>query len=457
MSKKLRAWFLFLIFINGYASLALELVVIRQLGFYVGTSAIITSIIIGVILGFMSLGYFVGASNRVPRTHLRKIIARSFLIIAILGVLAASFMPVTLYFEIMRAIGINSIIPQTFVYSFAFLSVAPFLFGLNTAFMSRYLHKYNTNYTGNIMAWDTIGSVLGSLGTTLLLMPFVGVNWTIILLTTLSIFGAFIALPKLRVFIAGAVILIPAIWFNTNDFLLKHFGILVNNADSTISVMAYNEGTRVLYMNGLSMSIYNPRTDALAEYIEYVNNNFIYNLPTDKPREILILGAGGFTAGLNDKYHNYTFVDIERTLKDVSEKYFLGQKLSPNKKFIVDDASQFLKNTDNKYDVILLDVYSNSYSIPEHFITAEFMARLKSRVADNGVILLNVICSGDFSDEYTRIFDNTFHSVFSGNTGRQVIGPIHSEMANVVYMFFNRKPNDRIYTINKTPVIYDRK
>ncbi|MBQ5700296.1 MAG: fused MFS/spermidine synthase, partial [Alphaproteobacteria bacterium] len=198
-----------------------------------------------------------------------------------------------------------------------------------------------------------------------------------------------------------------------------------------------------------------------ADYVNYLNRHFIYNMPTDKAHKILVLGAGGFTLGLKDVRNSYTFVDIEHTLKDVSEKYFLNQKLSPNKRFVVADASQFLKNTTEQYDFILLDVYSNSYQVPESLITAEFMARLKSRVAPNGVIVMNMIVSPEFDDKYSRVFDNTFHAVFPHNTSRHVIGyynPWESidGASNVLYIYHNIENDGRIYTINKTPVIYDR-
>ena len=195
--------------------------------------------------------------------------------------------------------------------------------------------------------------------------------------------------------------------------------------------------------------------------MNYINDNFIYNLPRDKHYKILVLGAGGFTLGLKDTYHDYTFVDIEHTLKDISEKYFLGSKLTPNKHFVVADASQFLKNSDTKYDFILLDVYSNSFQVPENFITQEFMLRLKSCVAPNGVIVMNMITSPEFEDKYSRVFDNTFHSVFTHNASRQVIGTFNPWNAsdgasNVIYVYYNIDNDGRIYTINKTPVIYDR-
>ncbi len=184
-------------------------------------------------------------------------------------------------------------------------------------------------------------------------------------------------------------------------------------------------------------------------------------MPRDRRRDILILGAGGFTAGLNDDFHSYTFVDIERTLKDVSEQYFLGQKLSPNKNFVVQDASQFLKNTPKKYDLILLDVYSNSFQVPEDLITAEFMVRIRNCVRDGGIVLMNMITHPSFDDVYTRVFDNTFHQVFTHNTGRQVIGFMDpwsgdNMPSNIIYTYYHRPNDGRIYTTNKTPVIYDR-
>ena len=73
---------------------------------------------------------------------------------------------------------------------------------------------------------------------------------------------------------------------------------------------------------------------------------------------------------------------------------------------------------------------------------------------------MNTIVSTEFTDAYTRVFDNTFHSVFTHNTIRQVIGYmnpwVQSDTANVIYVYINRENDGRIYTINSTPVIYDR-
>ena len=459
MRKLSRTTLVFLIFLNGYVSLSLELAVLRQLSFYVGSSAVITSIIMAIFLGFMSLGYFIGESQKINDAKIRRILNFSFLIIATLSVCAASFPLITQYFAWMYAGGIQSGAIQTFIYSLIFLSAGPFLFGFNTTLLSRQLHAYNKNCTGNIMAWDTIGSVFGSMATTLLLMPFMGVNYTVVLIPVLSALGALILCRRWWVWVVCAIVLTASCYINSNTYQRDHYGIIVNNANSTISVSEWPDG-RVLNMNGLPMSVYFTNGN-MADYINYLNAHYIYNMPTDKTYKILVLGAGGFTLGLKDARNDYTFIDIEHTLKDVSEQHFLRKKLTPNKKFIVADASQFLKNTTNQYDFILLDVYSNSYQVPESLITAEFMARLKSRIAPGGVVAMNMIVSPEFSDKYSRVFDNTFRSVFPYNTSRHIIGYYNpwtatDGPANVLYIYHNIENDGRIYTINKTPVIYDR-
>ena len=431
MMKKQHTGLVFLIFLNGFIS-----------------------------MGFMSLGYFLGTRGDFDVTRIRKMLCAGFLTISVMAIIAASFPIISGCFSIMYAAGIKSGVVQTFIFSLIFLSVGPFLFGFNTTLLSRMLHKYNTNYAGNIMAWDTIGSVIASIATTLLLMPFLGVNNTVTLVVMLSLVAAFITMPRVPVAIAAISICGVAALVNSDNLQQRRFGIIVNNANSTISVTD-GDDVRVLYMNGLPMSVYFPGAHMSAEYINYINDNFIYNMPRDKQRKILVLGAGGFTAGLRDDFNDYTFVDIEPTLKGISEQRFLDGPLTPNKKFIVRDASQYLKNTPEKYDLIILDVYSNSYQIPENLITVEFMERIKSRVADGGAIIMNMVTSASFRDAYTRVFDNTFHHVFPHNTQRQVIGPANpwiteDEISNVMYIYYNRENDGRIYTINKTPVIYDR-
>lgn len=60
------------------------------------------------------------------------------------------------------------------------------------------LHRYDTDYTGRFMAVDTIGSVLGSMLTTLVLMPLIGVSATVVALVFLAAVAAFLLSSRRR-------------------------------------------------------------------------------------------------------------------------------------------------------------------------------------------------------------------------------------------------------------------
>ncbi|MFV0626071.1 MAG: fused MFS/spermidine synthase [Alphaproteobacteria bacterium] len=461
MSKKLQFFFLFLIFINGYVSLSLELISLRQVSSFVGSTAVTASIIIGVFLAFMSWGYYYGSVISLLKNKSRKLLYINFIIIAIMIVLAGSFSVVEINFSAMNEAGLSSNILKTFIYSFLFLSVGPFLFGLNTALICRYLHKYNRDYTGKIMAIDTIGSVLGSLLTTLVLMPLIGVNHTLVLVVGFSLFGAFLVLPRKKDLVVFPLLICITYLINSDYALYTRHKIVENNAVSTISILEEDGGkSKIMLMNGSPASKTSEDKNLHFEYVKYIEENFINNLPKNEKKDVLVLGAGGFTMGEDDLFHNYTYIDIDKSLKDVSEKYFLNKKVSPNKIFVVEDANQFLKDDTKKYDLIILDVYSSLHFIPQDLITKEYFERVKANLKEGGIMLLNAIVSPSFSNEYSMKLDNTIRYVFGHNLQRQTIcksfNPWQKDKTcNIVYVYYNKKNNANIYTTNKNTLIYD--
>ena len=74
---------------------------------------------------------------------------------------------------------------------------------------------------------------------------------------------------------------------------------------------------------------------------------------------------------------------------------------------------------------------------------------------------MNMIVMPEFSDKYSQVFDNTFHAVFPHNTTRQIIGNFNPWQnkygeSNIIYIYHNIENDGRVYTINRTPVIYDK-
>lgn len=364
MTRRLKLILLAAVFIGGFASLSLELIVLRQLSSFVGATAVTASIVIGVIMAFMSLGYYAGSVFCLARGAVRQTAVASFYSLSILTVLAASYILIDLYFSMMDWLGLNDNIVKTFVYCLALLSYPSFLFGKITSLLSRYLHKYNRNFTGKLMAVDTVGSVLGSILSTLLLMPLIGVNYTVVLVVAMCALGAVLLDKKFNFYWLGLIIA-AAVLLNRSSLLYKLYYIVEDNAVSTISIFETDNGqSRFMSINGSSSSKISADENLLFPYISYIENNFIKTLPHDKPRKVLILGAGGFTLGRDDDFNRYVYVDVDKVLLPLSEKYFLNGRLGKNKKFEVQDANQFLKESREKYDLIILDTYSSARVIP---------------------------------------------------------------------------------------------
>lgn len=446
-----------LIALNGYVGLAVELLVLRQVASFAGATAAISSIIIGIYLGAMTVGYFAG--GRRSRRDAGRTISFSFLCVAALIILTASYPLVSDYFYLMTLIGIVSHIAQTFIYALLFLFAAGVLFGFNTATLAEVLHDQNQDKTGIIMGVGTIGSVLGSLITTLILMAILGVNYTIIITVAMTLAGAFVAHRRWWVAVASIVIIAMAWLGNNGEFLRKKYGIVSNNAENTVAVFE-SLGARYLMVDSAIHSVISSDGKIHARYINYINRHFINSIPAGEVKDILVLGAGGFTVGHPDNRNNYTFVDIDRAMLKVAEKYFLRKKLSENKKFVVQDAGQFLKTADKKYDLIIMDVFSR-WSIPESAITVEFMSRMRSRLLPGGIIVMNIIANPTFGDTFARKLDNTIRAVFPQNLTRQVIdeydGWAPDDDTNLLYIYFDAPNDGAVYTPDKNSTIYDKK
>ena len=459
ISQKAVLILLLAVFIGGYSSLSLELIVLRQLSSFVGTTTITVSIVMGSFLAFMSWGYYKGSVESVVWSSLRRQAANDFLLIALLVVLASSYILIDIYFIAFNEAGITSNIIQTALYSLLFLSYGPYLFGKITAMLSRYLHYRDPNFTGKIMAVDTIGSVLGSLLTTLIIMPFVGVNHTIVVVVVITLSAACF-LTRRRNYVAILTILLAAVLFNQDKLLKDTYGIIENNAVATVGVHETDKGkSRLLVINGSMSSKISKEHNLNFSYINFINDNFIRTLPENETKDILVIGAGGFTVGIDDTRNNYIYVDVDKNLKRITEENFLKEKLSPNKKFVVQDANQFLKESRHKYDIIVLDTYSSLQYIPMELVTREYFERAKNNLKEGGILLLNAIVSPNFGDDFAMNLDNTLRSVFKNNLRSQVVRNFNAwkqgTRGNVIYVYYNRLNPGKIYTVNKNPSFYD--
>jgi spermidine synthase len=462
--RKLEKMLYLVILIEGYVILATELLAIRQIIPFVGNGIETVAIVVSAVLMPLAFGYFAGGNYKTnQRKTLRKKLITNIITAAFILTFGLSYAMLEMFFLALDLIGISGHIIQTSIYSLLFIAYPVFLLGQTVPLISNYFsHKKLSQIAGKMLFFSTIGSFLGSIISTLLLMTLIGVNNTVIVTIMLLALLAMILSNKIisknsltiLFFVSFVAIL------NNNDAMQK-LGIVENNGYSTIKVIDEKDAneSRILSINNSVSSRYSSKLDGRFDYIKYVENTFIKSAAQNK-KNILVIGAGGFSIGIDDDYNEYTFIDIDKSLKKVSEKKFLKKVLGGNKIFIAESARSFLRHNVEKYDLIFVDAYSNRWSIPSDLITKEFFVQVKNSLRENGIAVFNIVTSANFQDRFGVKLDNTFRIAFD-RMNRHVIGDYDSfskngGKANVIYSYFKQKPNSEIYTDNKNSYFLDK-
>jgi spermidine synthase len=108
------------------------------------------------------------------------------------------------------------------------------------------------------------------------------------------------------------------------------------------------------------------------------------------PRRIAVLGnAAGTTARAYGELFPSTFVDgveIDGEVTEIGHRFF--DMRNPRLTTFTDDARPFLRRTDRRYDVIMVDAYRQPY-IPFYLTTREFFELARDRLAPGGLVLVN--------------------------------------------------------------------
>jgi hypothetical protein len=421
-------FFLFLVIgIEGYLVLATELLAIRELIPFVGSGVEVVSIVISAILLPLAWGYYAGGQRvklelQAARAHPRR--WRSFSIrgmllrnlLVVMGVLALglSYPALQFFFKLLLILGAENRILQTALYSLVFLVIPAFLLAQTVPLISNYFSRAKlSEITGRMLFCSTAGSFLGSIVSTLLLMNVIGVHNTANVTITLLAILILIVSPRRRWPMAAAIACAVLMWcFNGNAFL-RRLQVVADTPYSLIQIekLPADQGT-VMRVNRSASSKYTPNPARRFKYVQYIENQFIHPLQEKGPRDVLILGAGGFTIGWDDYINRYTFVDIDRALQPTAEKYLLPSPLPPNKQVVVTSARAFLKHATAHYDLVIDDLFTNIMSIPVEAVTREFLLSAKNVLKPGGVLIINIISSPRLSDAFSVRMYNTIASVF---------------------------------------------
>jgi len=411
------------VFICGAVVMIFELVGSRILGPYFGTSIFIWTSLIGIILGSLSLGYYLGGkiADKEPNLNNLSLIVFLSSISILLTFIIKDFFLIILQNSI-SDIRITSIIASLVLFlptSFFLGMVSPYAAKLKLDSLST-----SGSTVGNLYAISTTGSIIGTFLSGFYLIPNFGTNKLLIILSlTLIIVSLSLSVKKnIKIkWLFFIIIIVGYFLFNSFNFSFgKSEFVDIDTAYNRIWIYDYDysetggSAKRVMSIgseNHSSMFLNN--SELVNEYTKYYHLANFFN-PNFKTT--LMFGGAGYSYPKDFllKYSEATIdvVEIDPMVTELAKKYF---KLEENQRLTVyhQDGRVYLNKTQKKYDVIFGDAFSSYYSIPYQLTTREAIQKKYDILNDDGIVILNIISSIEGEKgQFLRAEYATYKSIF---------------------------------------------
>lgn len=389
-------------------SLGVELSAARLLDPFFGNSLIIWAVLIGMVLLYLTVGYYAGGkwADRKPYYRvLYQITAWAALLIGLVPFVAR---PVLLwsvrgFAEYSAGLLAGSLIGVMVLFSVPVIllgCISPFAIRLSMADASV---ESSGNVAGGLYALSTVGSLVGTFLPVLLLIPNIGTRNTFFLfsfvLLAVSLAGLFLALKAraLPYLLMPAVLVLLILVFPGGVIKPPESGELLHETESAynyIQVLQVDDEIWLKLNEGQGVhSLYRPGTVVVYGVWDYFLIAPFFNNPPFTADQVGSLALIGSAAGTIAKQYTAVYgpipidgVEIDPEIIRVGRDYFAMNE--PNVNAVAQDGRYFLASSPRKYDVIAIDAYRPPY-IPFHLTTREFFAQVKDHLTEQGVVVIN--------------------------------------------------------------------
>lgn len=473
------------VFVTGACVLIIELMGTRILAPYFGSGIYTWSALIAITLAALALGYSFGGrlADRLPRANiLYNLCLAAGLWTLSAPMLARPLLPMMIQIPDIRIGVLLSSCILYFPSLFMLGAIGPFVIRLMTR-----TREAVGSVSGLVFAVSTIGSLLGALGTGFILIPNYGALAIFAfcgsLLLALAILGNF--RPK---FIGYALVLISLI------VSLLIFTDKKPDAKTSIEILEQTpsfygqlqvirkHGEKSLLVDGIGQNYVFNDDIYSTQYI-----NFISALPAlrhtpvtpDQKALVIGMGAGQLPMMLQQQGLYVDAVEIDQKVGKMAERHFNFSLPAEQVHYM--DGRLFLLRSTTTYEYIVIDAFS-AEQIASHLVTTEALTETRARMADTGVLAINVtsVATGKdiaaLQNTLQTVFTNvhTF-SLYAGSELNSIVffasmSPIHlktqgtslveSQLEDVKQFMANEMPDlhsDVLLTDDYNPISYQRK
>lgn len=427
--------------------MALELVGVRVLAPYYGTSIYVWTSIIGLVLGALSLGYFFGGKYADKNPNKNSLV-KFFIAASIFIFVCAIFKDVALL--ILQSF-VSDIRLGSFLSTLLLLGPASFLLGSISPYIVR-LKLKNVNeggsVSGRLYAISTTGSILGTFVVGFYLFEFIDHTRILILISILLLICVLILKGRKEISVVAFVLFVLYITvfiflhslISNENFIDKDtkynrvwiYDQLDKKTNREIKVMKFDP-----YFTQSAMFL--ESNDLVFEYTKVFSMDEVFH---NDIQSGLILGGAAYSYPKEflNKFPEASLdvVEIDPGLTELAKKHF-NLKNNPNLKIYHEDARVFINKNEKKYDVIYIDVYSSAGSIPFHLTTNEFVSKIENSLNEDGIVFINLVSSlegpsSNFLNSIAKTYQTEFENLYCIPPNK--LNP--TKVQNIVFVMSNK-------------------
>ena len=373
--------------VAGFCSLGFELLMLRAAAPFFGASAETTGTIITSVLALMALGYFLGGRLIDQRPEAQVLgwalgvggayaLLQCFVYTAVFAAVA----------DLSNALGsLLAILVLCGMPMLAWAIVAPGAVRLIAA-------EQVGRAAGLVSAFGTLGAILGSVMTTFVFLPLIGVHMSMLLLAVLSIAGALPLLAlRLRLAAGASAAALAIALGQMGESRAADVLFQTQSSYNSVTVVEKPSGERQLILNQPRwvQSVWSMEPNTSERYYDYLSlGTWIGGSKT----LVLGMGAGTSVRQILSQNPEVTIdaVEIDPAVIDAAWTYFDLPRVD-HLRVHEDDARRFLRRSQDRYDYVQLDVYHGGPHIPGYLVTQEAFAAIRDHLQPQGCVMVNVI------------------------------------------------------------------
>ncbi len=382
----------------------LEIVGSRILAPYFGTSTIVWTGLIGIILACLSLGYLLGGILADRRLNYRVLGSLLFIPAVFVGIVSVVEPALLAMIQNMTA-GIRM---GTVVGAVSLFGLPGVLLGMVLPYAIRLkLHSldHSGRTIGRVYAISTVGSITGTFLAGFFLIAYLGSRHILLVLSLLLLalswfpFYRGVARAKSDVFVLLVITAAAILGAHAALKTPSQYSVDIDTAYNRVWIYestdrATNRPVRNMATDPLVIQseMYLDRDDDLVD--GYAN---FYRLAEHfKPgfRKSLMIGGAGYAYPKDylRRFKGATLdvVEIDPGMTALARQFF-NLEDDPRLTIFHQDGRTFLNQTQDKYDVIMVDALRSFYSVPYQLSTIEAIAKIRDRLTEDGVLFINMI------------------------------------------------------------------